>query len=58
MIEIKPNTFIFEFKDSIKKEDCLNIIERFEKNEADHYQGKIGQTINQDLDIKNLQTFF
>lgn len=52
MIEIKPNTFIFEFKNSIKKEDCLNIIERFEKNKADHYQGKIGQNLNQDLDIK------
>ena len=58
MIEIKPNTFIFEFKDSIKKEDCLNIIERFEKNKADHYQGKIGQSINQDLDIKKSTDLF
>ena len=46
MIEIKPNTFIYEFKNA-KKDDCENIIERLRKNKEDHYIGKIGQNLSE-----------
>ena len=49
MREIKPNTFIFEFENALKQDDCLSIIDMFESNKEDHYQGKIGQNLNEDL---------
>ena len=58
MIEIKPNTFIYEFKNVLKKDDCLNIIKRFEENKDDQYEGKIGQNLNKDLDIKKSTDLF
>jgi len=58
MKELKPNTFIFEFENALKKEDCSNIIEMFENNKDDHYQGKIGQNLNEDLDIKKSTDLF
>ena len=58
MIEIKPNTFIYEFKNALKKDDCLNIIKRFEENKEDQYEGKIGQNLNKDLDIKKSTDLF
>lgn len=58
MIEIKPNTFIYEFKNVLKKDDCLNIIKRFEENKEDQYEGKIGQNLNKDLDIKKSTDLF
>ncbi|MEL0101938.1 MAG: 2OG-Fe(II) oxygenase [Gammaproteobacteria bacterium] len=58
MIEIKPNTFIYEFKNALKKDDCKNIIERFEKNKEDHYIGKIGQNLSEDLSIKKSTDLF
>jgi len=58
MKEIKPNTFIFEFENALNKEDCLNIIDMFENNKDDHYKGKIGQNINEDLNIKKSTDLF
>ena len=52
LIEVKPNSFIFEFSNSISREDCLDIINRFEDSEEDHYQGRVGQTFEENLDIK------
>ena len=52
LIEVKPNSFIFEFSNSISSEDCLDIINRFEDSEEDHYQGRVGQTFEENLDIK------
>ena len=52
LIEVKPNSFIFEFSNSISSEDCLDIINRFEDSEEDQYQGRVGQTFEENLDIK------
>ena len=58
MREIKPNTFIFEFKDALKKSDCKSVIERFEDSKEDHYAGRIGQNLSKDLDIKKSTDLF
>ena len=58
MIEIKPNTFIYEFKNALKKDDCLSIIKRFEENKEEHYEGKIGQNLNKDLRYKKIYRSF
>lgn len=58
MREIKPNSFIFEFNNALKKEDCKSIIGRFEDNKEEHYIGKIGQNISEDLDIKKSTDLF
>ena len=50
--EIKPNTFIFEQKNALPAALCDDMIERFEANPEDHYQGRIGQTANKDSSIK------
>lgn len=50
--EIKANTFIFEQKNALPAALCDDMIERFEANPEDHYQGRIGQTANQDSSIK------
>ena len=39
-------------------DDCLNIIKRFEENKEDQYEGKIGQNLNKDLDIKKSTDLF
>jgi Rps23 Pro-64 3,4-dihydroxylase Tpa1-like proline 4-hydroxylase len=58
MREIKPNTFIFEFENALNKADCKRIIERFEDDKENHYSGKIGQNISEDLDIKKSTDLF
>ncbi len=58
MAEVKPNTFIFEFKNAINQLDCLNIIERFENDKEGHYLGKIGQSISEDQSIKKSTDLF
>ena len=58
MREIKPNTFIFEFDNALQEDDCKNIIERFEDDKDEHYVGKIGQNLSEDLDIKKSTDLF
>lgn len=52
LIEAKPGSFIFEFTNSISSKDCQDIIKRFEESEAEHYQGRVGQTFEENTDIK------
>jgi len=52
IIEVKPNTFIFEKKHSIPAEACAEIIRRFEMLEEEQYAGRIGQTVSSDQSIK------
>ncbi len=52
LIESKPGSFIFEFTNSISNKDCQDIIKRFEESEAEHYQGRVGQTFEENTDIK------
>ena len=58
MREIKPNTFIFEFKNALSKEDCKSIIHRFEENKEEHHVGKIGQNLTENQNIKKSTDLF
>ena len=52
LMEAKPGSFIFEFTNSISSANCKDIINRFESSESDHYQGRVGQTFEENADIK------
>ena len=50
--EVKPHTFIFEVENALPAQLCRNMIERFEANPNDQYQGLIGQMQKKDDSIK------
>lgn len=50
--ELEPNSFVFEKRQALDVQFCKSVIERFEQNTQDHYQGRIGQQANQNTDIK------
>ncbi len=50
--ELKPGSFIFEKKNALPGDVCSEIIERFELNPGDQYQGRIDQQGAEDTDIK------
>ena len=50
--EVKPNSFVFEKNHALDSQFCASVIERFEQNTQDQYQGRIGQQISEDTDIK------
>lgn len=50
--ELKSGSFIFEKKNALPGDVCTEIIERFELNPDDQYQGRIGQQGAEDTDIK------
>jgi len=50
--EVKENSFIFEKKNALATEFCDDVIQRFESNSQDQYQGRIGQMADQDNSIK------
>ena len=52
IIEVKPNTFIFEKMHSIPADACEEMIRRFEHYKDDQYQGRIGQMAKEDQSIK------
>ena len=52
LIELKEGSFIFEFNDSLSKDKCDEIINRFENSSDQHYQGRIGQNLKEDTSIK------
>lgn len=52
LIEVKPGSFIFEFTNSLSSINCQDIIKRFEDSEEDHYQGRVGQTFEENHDVK------
>ncbi len=52
IIEVKPNTFIFEKKNALPAEACDEMIRRFEEYESEQYEGRIGQSVNRDRSIK------
>lgn len=52
IVEVKPNTFIFEKKNSIPADACEEMIRRFEYYKKDQYQGRIGQIAKEDQSIK------
>lgn len=50
--ELAPNSFIFTARGALPEAFCANVIERFENAEDEQYQGRVGQTVEQNLDIK------
>ena len=52
LIEVKENSFIFEKQNALPAELCDDMIQRFEAQTDDQYQGRIGQTASQDNSIK------
>ena len=50
--EVKDHSFIFEKKNALSHEWCVDIINRFEESEDEQYRGQIGQTVSEDQSIK------
>ena len=52
ILEVKPNTFIFEKKNALPLDVCKEMIRRFEECKDEQYEGHIGQTVEKDRSIK------
>lgn len=52
LTEVQPNSHIFEQRDALSEEFCASLIQRFEESPEEQYQGRVGQTANEDLSIK------
>lgn len=50
--EVKPGSFIFEKQEALPGFLCDNMVERFEANEADQYQGRSGSAQNLNASLK------
>lgn len=50
--EVKPYSFIFEQAGALDRETCRAMVERFEAAVDEQYEGRIGQTVNRNRDIK------
>lgn len=56
--ELAPNSFIFAKENALPDFLCDNMVKRFEQNNADHYAGRIGQTMSSDQSIKKTTDIF
>jgi len=52
IVEVKPNTFIYEKRNALAPEACEEMIRRFEAYREEQYLGRIGQLAQQDTSIK------
>ncbi len=52
LTEIKPHSFIFEKKDALPDFLCDDMVARFEVNETDQYEGRVGSEIGSDQSLK------
>ena len=50
--EVSPNSFIYEKKNALPDFLCDDMVARFEANEADQYQGRVGVDMNSNTDLK------
>ena len=50
--EVKQHSFIFEKQHALPIDVCNEMIRRFEEYDDEQYAGRIGQTVEQDQDIK------
>lgn len=50
--EVKPHTFIFEQPRALAIDICNEMIRRFEAHTEEQYPGRIGQTVQEDQDVK------
>ncbi len=52
LVEIKPNSFLFEIKNALTADICQEMINRFESCKEDQYPGRVGQGAEEELSIK------
>ena len=52
LTELHPNSFIFEQHNALPDFICQDIIQRFEAHQEEQYQGRLGQTANEDTGVK------
>ncbi len=52
IVEVRPDTFIFEKHGALTPELCRAAIERFEAHSDEQYEGRIGQLADKDRSIK------
>ena len=52
IIEVKPNSFIFEKQNALPLDICQEMIRRFEEDKNNQYQGRVGQLANEEKSIK------
>jgi Rps23 Pro-64 3,4-dihydroxylase Tpa1-like proline 4-hydroxylase len=52
LVEVKPNTFIFEKHHALSAALCQRAIEQFEQHRDEQYEGRIGQDVGKDRSIK------
>ena len=52
IVELAPNSFIFEQSNALSPELCQRAIERFEAHQDEQYEGRIGQLAEHDRSIK------
>lgn len=52
IIEVKPNTFIYEKQNALAADACEEMIRRFEQYSNEQYAGRIGQLAQKDQSIK------
>ncbi len=50
--EVKPGSFIYEIRHALMPEVCKEMVSRFEANEHQQYQGRIGQKERREESIK------
>jgi hypothetical protein len=50
--EVKPHSFIFEKPRALALDICSEMIRRFEERTDEQYAGRVGQTVQQEPDIK------
>jgi Rps23 Pro-64 3,4-dihydroxylase Tpa1-like proline 4-hydroxylase len=51
--ELKPLSFIFEIEQALTPDICQEIIQRFEANPEQQYQGRIGQLADENQSVKH-----
>ena len=52
IVEVKPDTFIFEKHNALPTEACDEMIRRFEAHKDEQYEGRVGQLADKDRSIK------
>lgn len=52
IVEVKPNTFIYEKHNALPADACEEMIRRFEAHSDEQYPGRIGQMAQEDMSIK------
>ncbi len=52
LVEVAPNSFIYEKKNALPDFLCDDMVARFEANKADQYAGRVGVDMNDNTDLK------